>query len=268
MSDSDLRQALLGTWRLVSHEFHADGAVVRLLGDSPHGYLVYTPDDHVLVQFGTRAVRSWPGPEMLKPGLELMAALGFFAYCGTFEVRAGTVVHHQEFGILQGLSGSVETRSVALDGDRLILGSSRGFQLKWQRVQSEGNDTTSHSELRQMLLGTWRLINWQPLGDNPQGYLVYTPDEHVFVQFATRAQRDWPGREVLELSGLEAARALGFTAYCGTFEARDGEVIHHTEFHVMPSLDGSAMARSVALDGDRLTLGTPRGGDVELQRVH
>jgi hypothetical protein len=42
-----------------------------------------------------------------------MAALGFFAYSGTFKVRPSD---HQEFGILPGLSGNVETRSVVLDG--------------------------------------------------------------------------------------------------------------------------------------------------------
>jgi hypothetical protein len=62
VSDSDLRQALLGTRRLISHQFDVDGMLVKSLGDNPQGYLVYTPDDHVFVQFATRAVRSGPVP--------------------------------------------------------------------------------------------------------------------------------------------------------------------------------------------------------------
>jgi hypothetical protein len=51
-----------------------------------------------------------------------------------------------------------------------------------------------------------------PLGDSPQGYLVLTPDGHVFVQLATRAERGWPGPEVLELSQGTNLEALGFVA--------------------------------------------------------
>jgi hypothetical protein len=129
---------------------------------------------------------------------------------------------------------------------------------------------TSDSDLREALLGTWRLINYpnQLLGDNPQGYLAYTPDDHVFFIAATRAQRTWPGPEVLELSGPQATAATGFSAYCGTFQVRDGQVIHHREFGSLPRMSGSVEPRSVVLDGDRLTLSTPTGTTLEWQRVH
>jgi Lipocalin-like domain len=57
MSDSDLRQALLGMWRLVTYEAIVDGAVAKPFGDSPHGYLVYTPDGRVFVQAASRERR-------------------------------------------------------------------------------------------------------------------------------------------------------------------------------------------------------------------
>jgi hypothetical protein len=66
VSDSDLRQALPSTWRLINVEFHLDGAIVEPLGDNPQGYLVYTPDNHVFVQFATRADREWCGPEVFE----------------------------------------------------------------------------------------------------------------------------------------------------------------------------------------------------------
>ena len=131
MSDSDLRQALLGTWRLI-------GLKPPNLGEIPQGYLVYTPDDRVFVQFATRTKRSWPGSDVLDMTLhQAIVALGFFAYCGTFEVRDGQVIHHREFGIFPSLSGNVETRLVVLDGDRLVLSNSQGtFQNEFQRVRS------------------------------------------------------------------------------------------------------------------------------------
>jgi hypothetical protein len=62
---------------------------------------------------------------------------------------------------------------------------------------------------------------------------------------------------------------LGAAGYAGTFEVRDDQVIHHMEFHLLqPSWSGRVEARSVVLDGDRLTLGTPRGRQFEWERVH
>jgi hypothetical protein len=109
----------------------------------------------------------------------------------------------------------------------------------------------------------------KPFGDNPHGYLVYTPDGHVFVQIAARE------RAVLLRSGqlpptlletTEAGTALAFLAYCGTFEVLGDQVIHHKEFDIRPNQDGSAEARSVELAGDRLILGF-RTSQIEWQRV-
>jgi hypothetical protein len=71
---------------------------------------------------------------------------------------------------------------------------------------------------------------------------------------------------LLETTGADTA--LGFKAYSGTFEVRDGQVFHQEEFDIVPSLDGRVEARTVMLDGDRLILGTPRGSQLEWQRVH
>jgi hypothetical protein len=64
------------------------------------------------------------------------------------------------------------------------------------------------------------------LGDNPQGYLVYRTDGYVFYTSATHAERVWPAPEVLEMPPHQQVNAIAFSAYCGTFEVRDGQVIH------------------------------------------
>src|ERR1051325_9874051 len=51
---SDLRQALLGTWRLIKFQADADGTVVKPHGGDPQGCLVYTPDGHVLIMVAAR----------------------------------------------------------------------------------------------------------------------------------------------------------------------------------------------------------------------
>jgi hypothetical protein len=80
MSDSELREALLGTWRLISLQEAANGALVKPFGDNPRGYIVYTPDGHVFAHFEPRMHTRFGG------------------YCGTFEVHDGQAVHHVEFG--------------------------------------------------------------------------------------------------------------------------------------------------------------------------
>jgi hypothetical protein len=138
MSDSDLRGALLGIWRLISCQENADGKLVKPFGDNPQGYLVYTPDGHVVVQWAARErqelfAASAHGVVLLET-TQANTAVGFFGYCGTFEVRDGGVVHHIEIGILTQMTGQSSFRTVVLDGDRLILGTPRGAQLEWQRV--------------------------------------------------------------------------------------------------------------------------------------
>jgi hypothetical protein len=140
VSDSKLRQALLGTWRLISSQIEVDGTTVKPYGDNPQGYLVYTSDGHVFVQmaarerpvlFGRPARQGSVVLDTTKPGTPLGAA----GYAGSFEVRDGQAIHNIEFHLLlPSWSGLVETRTVALDGDRLILSGPRGGQLEWQRV--------------------------------------------------------------------------------------------------------------------------------------
>jgi hypothetical protein len=133
-SDSDLRQALLGTWRLISFQVVVDGTSVNQFGDNPRGYLVYTPDGHVFVQYAARdrtqlLGQSARGPVLLE-AMQANATLGFAGYCGTFEVRDGKVVHRREFGLIPSLDGRVEVRPIALDGDRLILRTPRGQRIE------------------------------------------------------------------------------------------------------------------------------------------
>jgi hypothetical protein len=135
-----LRQALLGTWRLINVQVDVDGTTVKPFGDNPHGYLVYTPDGHVVVLFAARerpmlfSPSGGRGPRLVETAAA-NSPLGFLGYAGTFEVRDGQVIHHSEFHIIPSNDGRVEARTVVLDGDRLILRAPHGQQLEWQRVQ-------------------------------------------------------------------------------------------------------------------------------------
>jgi hypothetical protein len=59
----------------------------------------------MFAQLATRAQREWPGPQALEaPRLQLVAATGFIAYCGSFEVHDGQVMHQREFGVFRYMS--------------------------------------------------------------------------------------------------------------------------------------------------------------------
>jgi hypothetical protein len=54
---------------------------------------------------------------------------------------------------------------------------------------------------------------------------------------------------------------IEFLGYCGTFDVRNGQLIHHIEFnYIRPSLNGTVERRSVNLEGDQLTLAAPEVG--------
>jgi hypothetical protein len=111
-------------------------------------------------------------------------------------------------------------------------------------------------------------------GDNPQGYLVYTPDGHVFVQMANPERRELfaavTGRGLVLRETTEANTSFGFLCYSGTFKVCDGQLIHRMELHVAgPSANGRVEERKVEfLDGDQLVLVDPRNNRLEWQRLH
>lgn len=48
-----------------------------------------------------------------------------------------------------------------------------------------------------------------------------------------------------------------YFAYCGTYELRNGGVVHRVELSLMPNWIGGELVRLVAFDGERVTLSTP-----------
>jgi hypothetical protein len=118
------------------------------------------------------------------------------------------------------------------------------------------------------LLGTWRLVSFEvrdeegrvvhPFGRDAVGLFAYTADGYMAVQFGRADRRrlamgDWVAAAPNEI----AAAARDYIAYCGTYEYRDGEVVHRVELSLLPNLIGGVLVRRVAFAGDRVTLSTP-----------
>jgi hypothetical protein len=114
------------------------------------------------------------------------------------------------------------------------------------------------------LIGTWRLERWEivyedgrppecPLGEDAEGFLIYTADGYVSASLA-RARRP------LLDQGDDSARARAFDAYfgyAGRYVLRDGAILHRIVIAPNPALTGVETLRNARLEGDRLILSGP-----------
>ncbi|HEU0242498.1 MAG TPA: lipocalin-like domain-containing protein [Candidatus Limnocylindrales bacterium] len=110
------------------------------------------------------------------------------------------------------------------------------------------------------LVGTWRLRSWvaeaddgdqHPMGDPPEGVLVYTPDGTMITTIGRAGRSPIDGGDML--AGPDAQRLDAFTsfiAYSGTFAVEDGDVVHDVTMSLFPNWIGTRQRRHVALSDD------------------
>jgi hypothetical protein len=116
-------------------------------------------------------------------------------------------------------------------------------------------------------VGTWRLVSciWTdtagavtyPYGRSPVGYLIYTADGYMAVNFMSANRRRFASDRFPEAAAEEERGARKtYQAYSGRYEVRDGRMIHHVEVSLFPNWVGRDQERFYELDGDRLRLST------------
>lgn len=118
-----------------------------------------------------------------------------------------------------------------------------------------------------LLVGTWKLQSWhsmgertditQPMGRNPEGWLIYSPDG-TMLTCITRADREPFATKDL-LSGTPEEKAAAFAScvsYGGTYEVDRHIVRHHVKVSLFPNWVGTTQVRTMLIDptGDELTL--------------
>lgn len=123
-------------------------------------------------------------------------------------------------------------------------------------------------------VGTWRLVSYRwidddgrvtfPYGHAPVGYLIYTDDGHMAVNFMSASRRRFLAGRFSDATGEEQRRAKKtYQAYSGTYEVRDDKMIHHVEVSLFPNWVGMDQERYFELADNRLCLSTeplPFGG--------
>jgi hypothetical protein len=145
----ELRERLIGAWKLVSYEAHAldTDDVVHPLGRSPEGMILYTPDGFMSAQLMAPDRPPYLGNDAHRAadGEFAAAAAGYTGYAGPFEVLEDgrTIVHHVAVALMPNWVGVPQYRVARLEDDRIELslgkpmmieGRLRDARLVWRRA--------------------------------------------------------------------------------------------------------------------------------------
>ena len=140
--------SIVGTWRVVSYdrEVVETKAVSHGFGGHAMGLVTFTPDGRMMLMV-VDATRKPPA----KPTATDPEAVGLYrtmiAYAGTYRVQGDEIIIHVEISSEQSLTGTDQTRSFKLEGDRLttattphVAGLSNNDQttvttIVWERVK-------------------------------------------------------------------------------------------------------------------------------------
>jgi lipocalin-like protein len=118
--DAELRQKIVGTWKLVSvvYEDQETKALTPVLGEHPRGRQIATADGRWL------ALVTAEGRPVPKTDEERAQALrSMIAYTGRYRVEGGKVVTKVEAAWNEAWVGGEQTRFIRFEGDRLFIES-------------------------------------------------------------------------------------------------------------------------------------------------
>ena len=132
--------------------------------------------------------------------------------------------------------------------------------------------------LREQLVGAWKLVSYVerpvdgsapfcPMGDTPQGIILYTPDGYVSAQLMRPGRPQFASGDCFRGTAEEIREeALGYIAYSGPYHTDEGQqTLTHSMFvSLFPNWLGQTQPRVVKIEGDLLHLSTaapfPSGG--------
>jgi hypothetical protein len=124
---------------------------------------------------------------------------------------------------------------------------------------------TKAADISKSLIGTWRVASFsmvtsdtnevsRPYGENPVGYLQYSPGGHmvVFLSAGEMPKASIPYSD----ADRAAIHSKIFGAYAGTYSVDGNKVTHHVVASWRPDWVGGDQIRFVELNGDKLTIKT------------
>jgi len=119
------------------------------------------------------------------------------------------------------------------------------------------------------LHGTWWLVSAEvhdeagdityPWGPQPVGYLVYTEAGTMFGSIMNAGRPHFATEDIQGASREELVQAMRtYFSYCGSYEVRGKQIIHHVKMSLLPNWTGEDEIRFIEqLTTDQLVLKTP-----------
>ena len=125
-SESEIRDRIVGTWKLVSsEEFLKDGTTRPdpTFGTHAKGFLMYARDGYMCADLVNPDRPKWLDPEHPSTEEKIAAASGTFAYCGRYEidVKHDRLVHLPEVATDPGYVGTRQIRPYKFEDGKLVL---------------------------------------------------------------------------------------------------------------------------------------------------
>jgi len=149
-----LADALVGAWLLVrwTIEYPGTGRVTEPFGPQPQGLLIYTPDGHMsaVMQRRDRPRLSRADVHAVSDAEKAAAFGSYLHYAGRWHIDGGNVVHAVDYAMNPNLLGTIQVRSVSLDGGSLELGAeealeavgqTRRHRILWRRAPAASEST-------------------------------------------------------------------------------------------------------------------------------
>jgi hypothetical protein len=252
---------LVSSWVLVAVERRAaSDAPVR--ARAPHGLLVLDGAGNVFELFSATPV--FPPGTAAPTG----ASLTFEEHGGfwgryTVDEAERRLDFTAEAGVSPSVDGLKFSRSFVLDGDRLVITSTREPQAQrdtrwiWQRYPTVENLSPAYREV----VGFWRNVGERQIDvatgavqrESQRGpsVIVYTPAGFVGVHFPPRTRVPFAGDTP---TADEAQAALrGYIGYWGSLGFYPGEVAHNVLSGVAPG-SGAILRRYAEVRGDKLVV--------------
>lgn len=124
--------------------------------------------------------------------------------------------------------------------------------------------------LRERLIGAWKLVSYQehpvdesapfePLGHEPKGIIMYTPDGYMSAQLSKPERPDFASGDWFDGTAEDyQAEATSYIAYSGPFHVdEERQTLTHSMFvSLFPDWTGQTQPRLVKLEGGTLHLGS------------
>jgi len=146
-TESEIRDRIVGTWKLVSAEdIMKDGTTRPYPTYGPHGkgFLMYQHDGYMCADLVNPDRPKWADPVHTTPEEKVAAADDTFAYCGRYEIdaRQKQIIHLPEVATDPGYVGSRQVRPYVFEGGRLVLSDVEKndpavarWKIVWEKVQ-------------------------------------------------------------------------------------------------------------------------------------